>query len=174
MKTRTAVGGTIIAVAVVAGVFIGKLIPRLGTGDGLGTGEIAVTTAGTKNDSQTPAAGEPAPDLGDIVTDASGQAGRAPVARPVPVESPLLEMRIDGSDYEIAEAVVDGRTRFRRVQLETVVEEALRHKGDAQGIRVRVSRKSSSKAAAENDLRDRLINAGLLPESIEWLGGPAP
>lgn len=164
MKTRTAIGGAIIAAAIVGGAFLGQWLPKFGTGTGLGTGSGTGAVA--------------TPDMGDIVTDASQRAANKPTVeapQPAPeAESNVLEVRIDGRNYEVSSAAQRGGPQFRRISLEELVALAKKHAGDERGIRVRVSRMGTAKPSAEVQLRDELVNAGLSSESIDWGPGPAP
>lgn len=163
MKTRTAIGGGVIALAVVAGAYLGGIIPKFGTGSGFGLGN----GSGTGSDAP--------PNLKGVVADTSSHKAPDQKAAARPVEdSKVLMVRIDGHDYEVAEGMTDGEPQFYAASLAAIVESATKSDGNDQGIRVRVTRLSSAKAAAEIRLKDELIKAGLTPESIDWGAGPAP
>lgn len=148
MKTRNLVGGAI-AVAFIAGGYLGGFFPKFGTGTGFGVGGLQ-------------------PESGHSVTTASRQkpARNADRARE---SANVLHVRIDGRNYAIVRADGD-----ESLPLDRLVEQVQNYPGDAHGIRVRVSRLPSSKTTAELQLRDALVKAGLSEDEIDWQDGPRP
>jgi hypothetical protein len=148
MKTRNLIGGAIV-LAFIAGGYLGGFFPKLGGGTGIGLG---------------PGGSQPGPKQAftTVSRDTTPREGGRESAN-------VLHVRIDGRNYAIVGA--EGDTSL---PLDQLVEKVHNYPGDAQGIRVRVSRLPSSKTTAELQLRDALVKAGLSEDEIDWQDGPRP
>ena len=77
----------------------------------------------------------------------------------------VLTVLIDEHDYLMQ---IPGTTDsvYRRAELARLVELAKRAKGDTNGIRVRILRRESARASAENQIKADLMHAGLTADAI--------
>jgi hypothetical protein len=160
MKSRNLIGGAIVLAFVVGG-FLGNWFPKLGLGPGSGGGDA-----------------EPGNSLVQVVSDVKpserSDTPQEEIPEPASAEDDqVLHVQIAGRDYYIAR--IRGRSReYHAATMEQIVEAAQRMAGNEQGVRVRISRKQTSKTTAELQLRDALVDAGIAPESIDWQDGQAP
>ena len=83
----------------------------------------------------------------------------------MPDSPEVLHVLIDGWQYSVREKI-HGRLEYRPASLDQIVKLAEKMKGDEDGIRVRISRRGTSRATAEMALQDRLSTAGVSQESI--------
>jgi len=151
MKMRTVIGGAIV-VAFVVGGFLGGLFPQLGFGPGRGFGPGG-SGSGDSPDGKK-----------HLVTPVSNQSKLSEE-----IDPKVLHVRIDGRSYFLVKADGD-----HPVPLDELLEQVQFFPGDRGGIRVRVSRKPTSKTTAEIQLRDSLVKAGLSEDEIDWHDGPRP
>lgn len=77
----------------------------------------------------------------------------------------VLTVLIDEHDYLMQ---IPGTTDavYRRSELQRLIELAKRTKGDTNGIRVRILRRESARASAENQIKADLLHAGLTADAI--------
>jgi hypothetical protein len=155
MKARNLIA-TLVIVAFLIGGYLGGLFPKIGAGPGPG----GRAGAGPEDSAQPP--------------DPRGRAARlAANAEPDDDERPVLHLHIEGRElFVLSEA--DGAGVARPTTLDEIAKLARLAKGNSEGIRVRVSRRPSSKAAVEVELRDALVDAGVPEDAIDWQDGPRP
>jgi hypothetical protein len=67
--------------------------------------------------------------------------------------------------------VVDGQEEYNRIELPELINLAKSTRGNEDGIRVRIFRRESSRASAENVLHEKLTEAGLPRQSIHLQEG---
>ncbi len=140
-----------VGIAFVAGGFLGNYLPKF-DGFGLGSGTEGEKVAGQT--AATPVSKTTTPDLPQDLTD----------------EGQVLRVQIDGEKYAILSA--SGTTT--PTSLYEVVSEAKEKQGNADGIRIRVSRLASSRYEAEKTLKDKLIERGIPESAQDWMNGPPP
>lgn len=165
MKRTVRLGG----VLVVLGVLIGWLLPSFrGPGEG-GSGQdggelknaskVFVTTHTT----DVPAVAEP--------KTKSPAATELPTSNePSGTADQIIEVRVSDRAYAIRPAGDTGE--FQPIELEQLVERAKAAKGNEDGIRAKIYRDPSARAAAEQRLSDALTAAGVPKDSIQWLDAP--
>lgn len=169
MKTARAVG-IIVAAGVVIGALVAKYLPDFNFGAGAGSGPA--TQAVSKSDEQTTVSEtKPAPAATVETKSATAETtvndeGTEPSA---PVEA--ISVLIDGKNYLLRNGS-EGQSEFQPATLGEVIKAASATKGEANGIRVRVAEKSSSKETAEQALRESLHDAGISGEAIRWKDKP--
>ena len=140
--------------ALALGLFFGQFLKfGIGTGGSVGVTSRPVTTPST---SPSTATSKPA-DIGGVVGDAQH----------------LVLVRIAGSSYSLVEWSGSDAT-YRATSLSEIVSLAKAKDGDSRGVKVKVSRDETSKAGAEQALRDQLRDAGLEDGAVEWDGGVRP
>ena len=89
----------------------------------------------------------------------------------IPPEDGVLDVWIQDRRFEIRGGANSARhdsARPTAVPLETVVERARETTGNEDGIRVRIFRAASSRASAEQALKDALEAAGFSEHSLRW------
>jgi hypothetical protein len=160
--------GGLLVVGAIAGAVISQWLPNLGgSGFGLGVGSSGSPTApkaNSKTDEHPKTAASSNPT----------EPEEYPGAKPLVPDSPeVLHVLIDGWQYSVREKI-HGRLEYRPASLDQIVKLAEKMKGDEDGIRVRISRRGTSRATAEMALQDRLSTAGLSPESIRQEEGFVP
>lgn len=139
-------GGIILAVAGALLSMIGGLFPGLGTGSGSseGNAEVQISTS----------------------TEAE-QVDTTPPAKALEVDG-ILDIIIDETSYLIQ--VKDNSTVV--LSLDEIAQRAPEMTGNAQGMKVRVSRKRSSLLSAERKLEQTLKDAGLSNSQVQWVTAP--
>lgn len=148
------ISGGLVAVGVVAGAFLGKMLPGFGNGGGAGPAPKDRVTDSPETETKPPPKSKPEQISPDALSD-------------------VLYVSIQGRGYRILGK--DGKTEeSRAATLEQVVELARATTGDENGIRVRVTRDASARAKTEDDLLQELTGAGLAKESIIGLEETAP
>lgn len=158
MKIRNLIGATL-AIGLIVGAYLGGMLPKFGTGPGIGVGIPGGSGTGSSQPAMTPPPDKAKPD-----------AEKEP---PSPPDDPqVLAVLVEEEHYAIGERA-GNRREYRPASLNTLVEAARQHAGNADGIRVRVARRKS-RAAAEIRLRDELFKAGLTEDAIEWQDGHKP
>lgn len=154
MKRRVTIGGgLILAVGILAGWLSGLFtgFGRGGTGDGTQANVGAAnSTVSNTNPKQTKNEKKPA----------------ETVERPTDV----VEVLIDDREY-LVQQIIDGKSEYRSIDLARLVELAKNASGNDDGIRVRITRKTTSRVLAEKQLGEALAEAGLSKEAITWEEG---
>ena len=147
VKKRTIAGG-VLAVGILIGAFLsGWNIPGLGTG--------APETGSEADDT---------PDEFALATlDAEVEIIPAPV--PVPLTDDVVDVRIEDRSYWVRQLLA-GKKVYQPAELDQIVEWAKKAKGDAQGIRVRISRRGSARVSTWETLQHELTQAGLSQSSV--------
>ena len=79
----------------------------------------------------------------------------------------LVDVLINGDDYWVATATVDGELDRHKKTVEEVVSDCTKSVGDSSGIKVRISRTFEATAQAERQLIDALEIAGLSEDQID-------
>jgi hypothetical protein len=138
--------------ALALGLFFGQFMKfGIGTGGSMGVTSRPSTTPAKSSSSAKPA------DIGGVAGDAQH----------------LVLVRIAGSSYSLVEWSGSEAT-YRATSLSEIVSLAKAKDGDSRGVKVKVSRDETSKAGAEQALRDQLRDAGLEDGAVEWDGGVRP
>ena len=145
---------TVLGAVLVAGVIVGQYLPDLwngfGGGSSVGVG-IGDPAPGTKREPSTDSTEKPAKD--DI---------KLPTNVP-----PVIKVVIDDRSYFIRSSDGD-----RSVEISEVIALAKAAAGDADGIRVRVYRKGTSRSSAENALQDAFNEAKISNDAVLWVPTP--
>jgi len=146
------IGGGLVAAGLVVGTFLGKFLPGMGNGGALPMpGDPVQTQPQEKSEEPT----ESSPKIA--------------VAKP----GDVLTVKIEGRGYWVLYQS-DGEEELRPANLDSLAKLALAAPGDGNGIRVRVTRDASARAKTEVDLKQKLLDVGLPPESIVGLENTAP
>ncbi len=141
----------ILGAALVAGVIVGQYLPNFWKGFGGGS----IVGVGI---------GDPAPaTLGEPPVDPTSKPVEGDVKPPTNVP-PVIKVVIDDRSYFIRSAEGD-----RPVEIAEVIALAKAAAGDADGIRVRVYRKGSSRPSAENALQDAFNEAKIGDTAVFWV-----
>jgi len=164
MKRRRVAGG-LVGVGILIGALIWSWLPRFG-GPLAFVGEQGSPTNEANQEKSLPEA-PPAEDRADRPAEPERDAS------PRPANPQVLQVLIDGREYFV-QASGSSTGDYRPVSLDELVALALNATGDEDGIRVRITRRGSSRATAEMALRDRLVAAGLTDEAIRWEAGFIP
>ena len=145
---------TVLGAALVAGVIVGQYLPNFwngfGGGSTVGVG-IGDPAPGTKRTPSTDSTETPVED--DITLPAN-----------VP---PVIKVVIDDRSYFIRSPEGD-----RPVEIAEVIALAKAAAGDADGVRVRVYRKGTSRSSAENALQDAFNAAKIGNDAVLWVPTP--
>lgn len=154
MKKRVAGGGLLVAIGI--GIWLSNLFTGIGPGgSGSNIGVSPEINATLENDEST--AGETS--LTSLEGTASGSA--AP-ERPIVV--------IDAQEYFLEQRTTEG-TEYVPTTLHEIAELARQAEPDADGIRVQIKRRGSSRHSAEAALDAALRAAGLSEEQIQRHAG---
>ena len=147
----------VLGAALVAGVIVGMYLPDFWNGFGGGS----ITGVGL-GDPKSGTHGELADDSKGKPADTEKPA-EPDITLPVNVP-PVIKVLIDDRSYFIRSAVGD-----RKVEIAEVIALAKAAAGDADGIRVRVYRKGSSRPSAENALQDAFNEAKINDNAVFWV-----
>jgi hypothetical protein len=157
MRKRTAAGG-VLAVAVLVGIWLSGLFKGFGPG---GTGE---------GEGEGP--GEPRaefPTSTEVMTDDADDDNPPLSAEPARV----VEVLIDEERYSVRRPIAGGAA-WQPAELSEIVKLAGTAEGDAQGVRVRIRRRSTSLPSAEQQLEQALLEAGLSSTEMHKVEEIAP
>lgn len=142
---------TVLGAALIAGVIVGQYLPDFwngfGGGSTVGIG-IGDSGSGTKGETST--------DTTEIPADEE-------IKLPANVPA-VIKVVIDDRSYFIRSAEGD-----RPVEIAEVIALVKAAAGDADGIRVRVYRKGTSRPSAENALQDAFVAAKISDNAIVWV-----
>ena len=156
---RAASGGALVIGALLALLFL------RGGGIGSGTSEAPVTQVTTGQPERTPTV-SPAPSDARTPSDDSVDAsGGLTDDEKKALSKDVLTVLIDEHEY-LMEVPSDSETVYHPIELKRVIELAQQAPGDTNGIRVRVLRRESSRAAAEDQIKRDLTRAGIGEDSI--------
>ena len=152
MKTRSVVGILLLA-GIGIGAFLAKYLPdSFGIGDGFSGIGNDNTKVSTTSETESPA-----------VPEGTGSQ----------VGVDVLVVLIDGHDYLLETGTGDDVV-YQPTSLEEIAEQAELATGDKNGVKVRVLRRVSARASAENALKDKLESAGIKSGSVRWHEDPVP
>ncbi len=160
--------------AVLIGLALFMLFRGFGLGPGSGPGEGGSGDADEKSDERPKIlAADSAPQQSDTKEqpDSEAEAAAGKNANGLTfdeekaIASSVLTVLIDEHDYLMQ---IPGTTDpvYRRADLARLVELAKRTKGDSNGIRVRILRRESARASAENQIKADLVHAGIGTDAI--------
>ena len=145
---------TVLGAALIAGVIVGQYLPNFwngfGGGSSVGVG-IGDPAPGTKSEPSTDSTDKPATDEITLPTN-------------VP---PVIKVVIDERSYFIRSSEGD-----RPVEITEVIALAKAAAGDADGIRVRVYRKGTSRPSTENALQEAFNEAKISDTAVFWIPTP--
>jgi hypothetical protein len=154
-------------------VYVSGWIPKFGAGPlGLG-GANAPAVSESPSEKPTPASEEKKAEPQAEVPDESAPTAAPPGTGGQTPHSKVLHVLIDGRQY-LVERPADGGLEYQPVPLDEVIKLAQAASGDEDGIRVRINRRGTARATAEIALREKLLAAGLSPESIREQVGLMP
>lgn len=147
----------ILGAALIAGIIVGQYLPNFWNGFGGGS-TIGVGLGDPKSGTNA----DPTDDATDKPTDTSKPA-EEDIKLPVNVP-PVIKVVIDDRSYFIRSPEGD-----RPVEIAEVIALAKAAAGDADGIRVRVYRKGTSRPSAENALQDAFNEAKISDTAVFWV-----
>lgn len=160
MKTTRKIG-LLVVTGIGIGALVSYLLPFLNFGTGSGTGGTGTST-GANSAATAPDA--PAP--------ATKGSKNAPGAEPKPsTPAEVVYVLIDDREYLLRRGP-EGQAEYQPADADTVVEAALAATGDSNGIKIRISQRSSSRELAERQLREKLEQAGIPGDAIRWKDEP--
>ena len=139
-------GGLLLAAAGAILSMLGGLFPGFGSGNGSGegNGDVQITTSTDQEPIEA-----------------------TPSAQALEVDG-IMDIIIDDTTYLIQK---EDNTKIE-LKLEEIAERAPEMTGNAQGVKVRVSRMRSSLLSAERQLEKALQEAGLTDQQVQWVTAP--
>ena len=168
MKKRTAtVGGGLIALGILVGMFLNLFRGPGGGGDG---SNMLVQSSGEESLSiEEPESETAADESTDVpVHNASQQNNIDSQPAAVAAAPQVVDVVVDDRQYHIRKTGEDGREQLVPIALQELVETVRRASGNEDGIRVRIVRRDSSRAAAEKLLHESLLDAGVAETAMQW------
>jgi len=164
MKRTATVGGGLVLVGLALGMLL-NLFRGPGGGDE-GTNVMARSSGETSLSQSDPGADVPVTNASQEQPISSEPAApaMAPVAQPLQVVRVVVEDR----EYKLRRTGSDGQEQLQPIALAELIELVRGVSGDEDGVRVRIVRHDSSRAAAEELLRQRLIEAGVAETAMVW------
>jgi len=160
MRKRTIVT-VLLGVGVGLGWLMSLILPDLGAW-GIGLGRPALSTNQSESSSTEP----PPPES------ESGTASNTESHANSRLE-PVVYVLIDGRDFLLRTSGGE-RPQYRPTTVEEIVEMTQTAVGDEDGLRLRISRKATARATAEQQLRDALQQGAVNPEAVRWDEDPVP
>jgi hypothetical protein len=150
--TRAATGGVIIVVALLALLFM----------QGLGTGDGESSDAGSSaNDSEVLVSA----DTGEVMLTADQQSGGLTDNEQAALSGKTLIVLIDEHDYRV-QVSGDAPDAWQPIELSRLVEVARHATGDSNGIRVRIQKRVTARASAEQKILLELEKVGIGEDAI--------
>lgn len=163
MLRRTAVAGSVVlAVGLVLG-WLGGLVLQFGSGEDGGDGGPIRVQAPQSSQVTT----QPAESSENLVSQRVEREEKSALPRE------FVEVLIDEESYLTKESI-DGRDEYRPIALNRLIELARSAPGNDAGVRVRIARRGSSIARAEEELEQALLQADIPREAIDWQAEIAP
>ena len=160
---------TWLAGAVAAGVLVGINMPEFwkGPGTGGGTSVVPGTQGTTESKTDSSAQAEKPVTATRTVSESSPlKSPNSSPATPPPVEKPaVIKVTVDERTFSLRSEEAGERP----IELRELIEMVKTAKGDADGIRLRIYRKPSSRASAEMALQTALTDAGIREEAVHWV-----
>ena len=161
MRRRTAVaGGSVLGIGLLIGWLAGLFLP-FGSGGGDGSGDEGPGDTGQVR-VQTPQSGDA---IDAANRDQNVSYGSETESDPLEPQR-SVDVVIDGETYLVAPKQ-DGEPR--QLALDRVVELVKQATGNSAGVRVRISRRSSSIPLAEDALEQALLKADIPREAVYWV-----
>jgi len=139
--------GAILLAGVGIGIYLNDMLPQLGSGVGIGAQTNPNVGSSPTTDDQPK----------DSEQDVESQ-----LARPE-----VVEVLIDSRQY-LVKLRSNGNVSYQVVALERLLEFAKMVPGTEDGIKVIIARKENSRATAEMNLRDKLLESGINDMAILW------
>ncbi len=87
------------------------------------------------------------------------------IDKPAEESADVIDVLIGGQTYFFRPA---GAEKYRPIELSELIRLAKQARGNHDGIRVRIARRKTSRASAEQQLEDELTKAGLPRNSLSW------
>ncbi|MCH2201413.1 MAG: hypothetical protein MK102_05565 [Fuerstiella sp.] len=154
--TRAASGGVVIIAAVLALLFIQG--PGAGTGDG---GSPAESTSTDRSELAASAESEDTV----VKSDQRAKSGGLTESERAAVEENTLVILIDEHDY-LMHVPGDKAAPWHSIDLPRLTQVAQHADGDSNGIRVRIQKRSTSRASAEKRILVELKSIGIGPDAV--------
>ncbi|MFK7820894.1 MAG: hypothetical protein AB8G99_19425 [Planctomycetaceae bacterium] len=107
---------------------------------------------------------------GNADVDASGGGGPVETTSDLMkagLEDNVVTVLIDAREFAVL-TKKDGQEEYKAASMDQIVQMARAAQGDDTGVRVKVLRRESAKASAEESLRNSLASAGVPATSIYW------
>ncbi|MBM84271.1 MAG: hypothetical protein CMJ78_27260 [Planctomycetaceae bacterium] len=145
-KVKRITFGAILVAGVVIGTYLNDMLPKMGAGVGIGA-QASSTTPDLRPDGEQPEEPKDEPPK---------------LARPE-----ILEVLIDNRDF-LVRMLVDGEARYQQLSMKELITFAKQVPGNDDGIKVKIARRESSRATAEMELRDQLLEAGIKDSAVLW------
>jgi len=160
MKKRLTIAGVLV---VAVGIVAGKMGMFPGLGNGSGSNADTQVSVGAENPTPPPKKSDP-----PIATPENDTDSKTSTDPPN-----VLEVIIDDRSYQLRQSS-DGKEEYVAIELPALISLAKKTPGDEDGIRVRISRRESSRLSAESQLQEELTKAGLSRSAIQWREGLLP
>jgi hypothetical protein len=146
----------VIVIAAAIGLWLSGLFKGFGPG-GTGSGE---GDGDAEHRAELPVSTEAAPEQ------PQSDPGLAEPAR-------VVEVLVDGEQYSVRRPI-SGGVAWQPAELDEILRLAKSAEGDAQGIRVRIRRRSTSLPSAEQQLEQSLLESGLSSTEVHKVEDIAP
>ena len=150
--SRAAMGGAIVIVALLLAMFL--------RGPGTGEGDSSGTT-----DSSGDATFVASADSSDVMLEASDESGGLTELEQSALSGNTLLVLIDEHDY-LVRVSGDAGDAWQQIKLDRLIEVAQHATGDSNGIRIRIQKRSTARASAEQKILTELEQAGIGRDAI--------
>lgn len=159
-KKRTILGGTLLVGAAI-GLWFSNLLPKLGSGFGLGSGGDSIVGK-ADIDNVAVQSGEAAKSKS---SSDSSTSGRKPVRTEDGPPDDVFTILVEERHYAVWRTTRKGNGYFP-TELDEIVQMALKTQPNDDGLRVRIVRSTTARITARQKLQAALVQAGVPAESI--------
>ncbi len=160
-RKRTVIGG-ILAVGLVAGIWLSGKLPHTGSGFGLGSGGDGVL--GQPDSSNVAVQADGGTAKSDSTSDSVEHDQKPKRTDAEPLDD-VMTILVDGRHYSVWRKTRKGNGYFL-AELDELIPLALATKRNDEGFRVRILRSESARVTAWQKLQSELVQAGVPAESI--------
>lgn len=156
MPRKRTILGSVLAIGLIAGVWLGDKLPKFGSGFGLGSGGDSIIGK---------------PNLSDSTVHAGEQKSESEAHGPKPIRTDdapsdnVLTILVEDRHYAVWRKTRKGNGYFPE-ELDKLIELAQAASPDNDGVRVRIIRSESARLTAWQRLQSELVKANIPADSI--------
>lgn len=163
-RKRTILGGTLLA-GVAVGLWFSNMLPKLGSGFGLGSGGDSVVGKPDTSDIAVQSGAPTKSKSADKDANDTSASGRKPVRIEDAPPDDVFTILVEDRHFAVWRTTRKGNGYFP-AELDDILSLALKATPNDDGLRVRIIRSSTARVTAWQHLQSELVQAGIPSEAI--------